>query len=153
MCTNSAVLDDATLSDCAFCRIASGTGDAAIAYQDETLCVFADSHPIRPGHMQIIPRTHYETFDALPSDLAAEIVCLGQRVARAQKRLYGVARVGFVFSGFDVPHVHAHVIPLHARTDLTSMRYFALGTNLPLSDLHMSPEARASMAAHLAEAL
>lgn len=112
------------MPDCEFCAIASGETGAAIAIQTERLVVFADHAPIRTGHMQIIPRAHFTSFDDLPPDLAAEIVVLGQRIARVQKRLYGVERVGFVFTGNEIPHVHAHVIPLHAATDVTSLRYF-----------------------------
>ena len=35
--------------------------------------------------------------------------------------------VGFVFSGHDVAHCHAHVVPLHDKDDITSRRYFASG--------------------------
>ena len=109
---------------CPFCAIVAGRVPAAIAYRDDRLTVFSDHAPIRPGHMQIDPHDHVEVFDDLAPALAARIVHLGQRIARAQKRLYGVRRVGFVFTGNDVPHVHAHVVPLHASTDVTSARYF-----------------------------
>ena len=41
------------------------------------------------------------------------------------KARYGAPRVGFAFTGIDVPHVHAHVIPMVETTDLTSRRYIA----------------------------
>ncbi len=112
------------MTQCDFCQIAGRASYAAVAFEDADLVVFADHRPIRPGHVQIIPKAHFETFDTLPSDLAARILHMGQRVARAQKRIYGVARVGFVFTGNDVPHAHAHLIPLHEATDVTSLRYF-----------------------------
>ena len=113
------------MENCHFCQIANSTGstDPHIAWENETLVVFADHRPIRPGHVQIITRAHYTTFDELPQDCAAQIVILGQRIARAQKALYGVRRVGFAFTGNEVPHVHAHVVPLHASDDITSARY------------------------------
>lgn len=55
----------------------------------------------------------------------AEIGALAQKLARAMKQAYGVKRVGFAFTGGDVPHAHAHVVPLHAHDDLTSRRYIA----------------------------
>ncbi len=113
---------------CIFCDIATGRPPAHIAWQTRRLTVFADHAPIRPGHMQIIPRAHYATFDELPPDIAAEIVWLGQAIAQAQKALYGVTRVGFVFTGNDVAHCHAHVLPLHESTDITSLQYFPAGT-------------------------
>ena len=107
---------------CPFCEIARDTPPGT-AWATDTLVVFADHRPIRPGHVQIITRAHFEVFDDLPPDLAAQIVMLGQRIARVQKRLYGVQRVGFAFTGNEVPHVHAHVVPLHAADDITSARY------------------------------
>ncbi|MDJ0825107.1 MAG: HIT family protein [Rhodobacter sp.] len=111
------------MAHCEFCRIAQGTAPAAVAFASARVVAFADRRPIRPGHVQVIPRCHVESFDDLDEDLAAEIILLGQRIARAQKRIYGVRRVGFVFTGNDVPHAHAHLIPLHAADDVTSARY------------------------------
>lgn len=50
---------------------------------------------------------------------------LGQRLARVQKRLYGVDRVVFMFTGRAVPDAHAHVTPLVEETDITSRRHLA----------------------------
>lgn len=112
-------------NDCLFCRIASGAVAAHEVYRDDRIMAFLDIGPIREGHVQIIPIDHYETFEELPSELSAEIIHLGQRLARVQKRLYGVERVAFMFTGGDVPHAHAHVIPLVEKTDITSRRYIA----------------------------
>lgn len=138
---------------CAFCAIAQGEAPAHVIHASDDILAFSDINPIRPGHTQIIPRQHFEVFDDLPADLALSILKLAQRIARAQKRVYGVDRVGFVFSGFDVPHAHAHVIPLHQPTDLTSMRYFALGSNLPLRETEPAAEALQDTARVLSEAL
>jgi histidine triad (HIT) family protein len=37
--------------------------------------------------------------------------------------IYGVPRVAFLFTGGDLPHAHAHVIPMHENTDITSRLY------------------------------
>jgi catechol 2,3-dioxygenase-like lactoylglutathione lyase family enzyme len=66
---------------------------------------------------------HYETFDVIPPELAGRIVALGQDLARRMKAAYGVERVAFLFTGGDVPHAHAHVVPMHEKTDVTSARY------------------------------
>ena len=63
------------------------------------------------------------TFELLPAPLAARIVDLGQQLARRMKDVYGVDRVAFLFTGGDVAHVHAHVVPMHQKTDITSARY------------------------------
>jgi histidine triad (HIT) family protein len=95
----------------------------ALVLDSDRLIAFLDICPIRPGHVQIIPREHFTCFEDLPSDLAGEIMAMGQKIARAQKRLYNVERVAFLFTGGDIAHVHAHVVPMVEKTDITSRRY------------------------------
>ena len=111
--------------DCLFCRIASGEIEAHEVYRDERIVAFLDIGPIRDGHVQIVPVEHFDTFESLPPDLSADIIHLGQRLARVQKLIYAVSRVAFMFTGGDIPHAHAHVIPLVEKTDITSRRYIA----------------------------
>ncbi|WP_425049813.1 HIT family protein [Psychromarinibacter sp. S121] len=138
---------------CLFCGIACGDVPAAIVYEDDELVAFLDTMPIRRGHVQIIPRAHYPYFDDLPGDLAGRMLVLGQRLARAMKQVYGVQRVGFAFTGGDVDHAHAHVVPLHEKTDLTSRRYIAeerlTFTELPA----LTPDEAAAVVAELKHVL
>ena len=108
---------------CPFCRIGAGELEAVVLYADEEVVAFLDIGPIRPGHTQIIPRQHVATFEELPEALAARILHIGQRLARRLKAVYGVERVAFLFTGGDVPHAHAHVVPMHEKADITSARY------------------------------
>lgn len=112
-------------SPCLFCRIARREIPAHIIYEDDYLVAFLDTGPIRPGHVQIIPRDHYPTFDDLTAELASRIVVLGQRFARILKARNGVSRAAFLFTGGDIAHAHAHVLPMIAPTDITSRRYIA----------------------------
>lgn len=110
-------------SSCLFCGIANNQISCVPILESPKLLAFLDSCPIRRGHVQIITRDHFSYFDDLPADLAGEIVYTGQEIARAQKKLYGVDRVAFLFSGGDIPHVHAHVVPMREKTDITSRLY------------------------------
>lgn len=110
---------------CIFCRIANGEIPAVRLYEDERVVAFLDIRPIREGHVLVLPKQHYDFFEVMPPDLAAHILATGQKIARAMKKIYGVARVGFMFTGTDVAHAHAHVVPMVEGTDLTSRRYIA----------------------------
>ncbi|MEM6339593.1 MAG: HIT family protein [Pseudomonadota bacterium] len=138
---------------CDFCDIVSGRAPAHIVWQDDDVMVFADHQPIRAGHVQIIPKRHYSYFDDLPEPLIGLIVRLGQRLARAQKVIFGVPRVGFVFTGNDVPHCHAHLIPLHDAGDVTSLRYFDRVSVLKRRDLSVPSADLQQMAKRLGRAL
>jgi histidine triad (HIT) family protein len=112
-------------TECLFCRIAGGIIPAHLVHESPRLVAFLDIHPIRPGHVLIVPREHFPYFDALPPEVAQEVLHLGQKLAPILRAQCEVERVGFMFTGTDVPHAHAHVVPLVAPTDITSRRYIA----------------------------
>jgi histidine triad (HIT) family protein len=110
-------------TECVLCRVAARQINAHVVYEDNQLVAFLDRGPIRTGHIQIAPRAHFPYFDEAPAEIICSIAMLGQRIAIALKRLYGVPRVAFLFTGGDVAHLHAHVVPMHEKTDITSRRY------------------------------
>jgi histidine triad (HIT) family protein len=111
------------MNDCVFCRIAAGELPAEIICQDDLVIALADLCPIRDGHTQIIPRQHIRYFEDLPEVTAGHMIRVAQRLSRAMKGLYAVPRVAFLFTGGDHAHVHAHLVPMHEKTDITSRRY------------------------------
>jgi histidine triad (HIT) family protein len=129
----------AGMSDCLLCRIAAHDVSAHVLHEDDRLFAFLDIFPIRPGHALIMPKQHFPYFDDMPADLAASILALGQKLAAAMKRIYGVPRVSFLFTGGDVPHAHAHLVPMHEKTDITSRRYIA-EEQLTFRDTPRAPE-------------
>ena len=126
------------MDECIFCRIADGSADAVVLYEDSEVMAFLDIAPIRPGHTHIIPKQHFDTFDVLPSELAGRIMVLGQIIARKLKSVYRVSRVAFVFTGGDVAHAHAHVIPMVEKTDITSARYIVSPQELQWASDHLN---------------
>lgn len=112
-----------TLDDCHFCKLANDYPDEHIIYECTDLLVFLSFDPIRDAHALIVTKEHFDYFDDLPKSISHKIMDLGQRIAKAQKKIYPVERVGFVYTGGDIAHVHAHVIPLFEKTDITSLKY------------------------------
>ena len=125
------------MSDCLFCEIASGSADAVILYQDADLVAFLDIAPIRPGHSQIIPRAHHQAFEDVPPALAGRMMVLAQNLAKRLKASYSVERVALLCTGGDVPHAHAHVVPVHEKTDVTSARYILNPENVQRGSAHL----------------
>jgi histidine triad (HIT) family protein len=113
------------MAQCLFCRIVAGELPAEIIHQDDLVVAILDLFPLRPGHTQIVSRQHVSYFEALPEATASRIIHVGQRLSRAMKSLYGVERVAFALTGGDHAHVHAHVVPMQEKTDITSRRYIA----------------------------
>ena len=114
--------DEQRQGACIFRRIARGALRAHVVFSNDDAMALLDTAPIRPGHVQIIPRAHFPCFDDLPTPLALAITILGQRIARAQKAALGVERVAFLYTGGDIAHAHAHLVPMVERTSITSKR-------------------------------
>lgn len=112
-------------ANCLFCRIGARSLPSHVVHESERVLAFLDIHPIRRGHVVIIPKAHHAYFDDLPADLAAEILGLARELAPILRRRYDAKRVGFMFTGTDIAHAHAHVVPMVEPTDLTSRQYIA----------------------------
>ena len=117
------MLDPGT--ECLFCQIARREVSSHVVYEDDLVFAFLDLAPIRPGHTQIVPKAHYNYFDDLPILVGNRIFEVGQRLAKAMKAIYAIPRVGFLFTGGDIAHAHAHIVPIHEHTDITSRQYIA----------------------------
>ena len=139
--------------ECLFCRIATHAAAAHVVHEGPHLLAFLDIHPIRPGHVLIMPKQHFAYFDDMPADIAASILELGRRLALVMKRMYRVPQVGFLFTGSDIPHAHAHVVPMHEKTDLTSRQYIVERKLTFRETPRASGDALSATAAELAAAL
>jgi histidine triad (HIT) family protein len=110
------------MTDCPFCLISRGEGQAEIVYSDEAVIAFLAAMPIRPGHTLVIPRQHVRRFYESDDDLACPLWSAVHRIARQIAERLRPEQVGLVAAGWDVPHTHIHVIPMFDYHDITSKR-------------------------------
>jgi diadenosine tetraphosphate (Ap4A) HIT family hydrolase len=57
--------------------------EASVVYEDETVVVFMDLNPVRPGHLLVVPREHAVDLDGATS---AHVWSVGHNMARALRR-------------------------------------------------------------------
>ncbi len=147
------MIPSAVTGACLFCAIAAGRAPAHIVHETRHLVAFLDTAPIRPGHLRVMPRDHSPHFNALPAELAPELLTLGQRLADAQRAVFKVDRVGFLFPAGGVPHAHVDVVPLLSAGDVAARRPIA-GRQAPSQDPPgVAGRALAAAAAALARGL
>ncbi|MBO0922071.1 HIT family protein [Cellulomonas sp. zg-ZUI222] len=115
MTTNETPADQ----ECVFCAIAAGRAEASVVFEDDTVVVFMDLHPVNPGHLLVVPRGHAVGLEDLDGATGAHVFSVGHDMARALRRSTlrcdginvvlcdGRAAFQTVF------HVHLHVIPRH----------------------------------------
>ncbi len=106
--------------NCVFCKIIAGEIPAPKIYEDEYFYAFLDAAPIREGHTLVIPKNHHAYLEDMPADEYSKMMLVVQKLKRHYKNIFKVQHVGLVASGWDVPHTHVHIIPMHDSKDITS---------------------------------
>ena len=106
------------MSECIFCALQHD--ESGVIAANEFAYAVLDIAPIRPGHALVIPRDHVEDFFDLDPEVQAAMLSLANGLAGALKAVCDPERVGLLVAGFDVPHAHLHVVPIHDHFDITS---------------------------------
>ena len=106
------------MSDCIFCKIASGEIPSYTVYEDDQFRVIMDLSPVSPGHMLILPKGHYQDLYELPEELAAAAMRLAKRLAAAMQEALrpdglNVMQNNGKAAGQTVMHYHLHLIPCY----------------------------------------
>jgi len=101
-----------------FSRIIAGELPGRFVWKDELCVVFLSIAPLRPGHALVVPRAEIDHWIDLPAETAAHLMTVARVVGRAQQAAFNPARVGLMIAGFEVPHVHVHVVPIDDMKDL-----------------------------------
>ena len=104
------------MTDCIFCKIASGEIPAEIVHDNDGVVVFRDLNPQAPTHLLAIPRQHIATINDLEPD-HAELVGKLYLAAKAVAADEGLAERGYRTvmncgegAGQTVFHIHLHIL-------------------------------------------
>ncbi len=102
------------MKGCVFCAIVAGTVPAYVVFESPSVLAFLDHRPLLPGHVLVIPKTHYETLGDLPAAEVGPYFLVVQRLAIAVEKSMR-AEGSFVATNIrisqSVPHLHVHVVP------------------------------------------
>ena len=104
------------MTDCIFCKIASGEIPSEFVYEDERVVAFCDIEPQAPEHILIIPKEHIASCLELSEshgDIVSHIFMVAGKIARER----GFADNGFRLvnncgkdGGQTVGHLHFHLL-------------------------------------------
>jgi histidine triad (HIT) family protein len=103
------------VSECLFCRIASGELESNVVYESAGVLAFRDINPAAPTHVLVVPKRHIASARDLSranGELLSEMFEVIARIA-ADEGLDGgyrvVTNVG-PDAGQSVDHLHIHVL-------------------------------------------
>ena len=104
-----------------FSKIIDGEIPGVFVHQDEHCVVLMDAFPSVPGQSMVIPLTPVSYFANLDPDLAAHLIQVAQRVARASDTAFNTSRTCLVIEGYQVPHVHVILYPITQESSITGL--------------------------------
>jgi len=102
-----------------FTRIIEGNIPGRFVWADETCVGFLTIAPIAPGHTLVVPRAEVERYTAADDALLAHLSAVAATVGRAQEHAWPGARACLLVAGFEVPHLHLHVVPARGEGQLS----------------------------------
>jgi len=101
-----------------FTKIIEGHLPAHFVWKDERCVVFLSIAPLKPGHCLVVPRVEVDHWLDLDPDLNAHLTRVAQKVGQALMQAFEPARIATLVLGMEVPHVHVHVVPIRAESDV-----------------------------------
>ena len=101
---------------CVFCAIVTGEAPAIRICEDDDYLAILDIRPFTRGHTLVLPKRHTVDLTDTPPETLADMVGIGQRIARAARatELADATNIGINDgrAAFQtVRHIHLHVLP------------------------------------------
>ena len=94
-----------------FTKIIAGEIPGNIVWEDDKHVALLTIQPIHEGHTLIVPRKEAETWLDMTADEYADMMKACHTVAEILKNKFNKSKVVQIIQGFEVPHVHVHLIP------------------------------------------
>lgn len=120
-----------------FTRIIDGEIPGRFVWSDDRAVAFTTIAPITDGHTLVVPRAEVDQLTDAPDDLLAHLVVVAKTVGRAQQAAWDAPRAALLVAGFEVPHLHLHVLPAW---DESSLTFANARTDVPAADLDAAAE-------------
>jgi histidine triad (HIT) family protein len=98
-----------------FTRIINREFPAFIVDETEKFIAILAKDQMQEGHTLIIPKKEVDSYLELPPEEFAEIQLYAQYIAKKLKKAYPEKeRIIMNIVGFEVPHLHIHLIPANS---------------------------------------
>jgi histidine triad (HIT) family protein len=102
-----------------FTKIIDGEIPGRFVWSDDLAVGFLTIAPIQPGHTLVVPRAEIDEFTEADDATIAHLTTVARTIGAAQKRAWSAPRAGLIVAGFEVPHLHLHVLPIWGEGDLS----------------------------------
>jgi diadenosine tetraphosphate (Ap4A) HIT family hydrolase len=105
-----------------FSRIIAGELPARFVWKDRRCVAFLTTAPLRPGHVLVVPREEVDHWVDASPELLAHLMQVAQKIAKGIDAAWHPTKVGLIIAGLEVRHLHVHLTPIWALSDLDFAR-------------------------------
>ena len=118
-------------ANCIFCQMIAGQAPCHKVWEDACYLAFLSIYPNTEGLTVVVPKLHTSSYLFDQADgVITGIMLAAKKVAKRLVHAFEtVSRVGIVFEGYGVDHLHVKLFPLHGtcgewrpiQSDLTTL--------------------------------
>ena len=101
-----------------FTKIVNGQLESYKLLEEKGYLSFLDISPLTLGHTLVIPKKQVDYIFDLNNDEYLKLWNFTRKVSIILKRAISCDRIGISVIGFEVPHVHIHLIPINSISDM-----------------------------------
>jgi len=101
-----------------FSKIVSGEIPAHVVAETTEFLAFLDVSPLTMGHVLVIPKKEIDYIFDMDEESYFGLTLFAKIVAEGVKKAFPCVKVGMAVIGLEVPHVHIHLIPMNAVSDM-----------------------------------
>lgn len=96
-----------------FSKIIAREIPAQFVYEDDICVVIMDKFPNVKGQTLVIPKVEVDYVFDLDDEIYSHIFDVAKKIARAMDKALSPERTCLAIEGFEVPHVHIKIYPVH----------------------------------------
>ncbi len=120
-----------------FTQIIDGDIPGRFVWADDVAVAFTTIAPITDGHTLVVPRAEIIEITQAPAGVLAHLTHVAQVVGQAQQAAWSSPRVALLVAGFEIAHLHLHVLPAW---DESSLTFANARHDVPAADLDAAAE-------------
>lgn len=108
---------------CIFCKIVEKEATAAIMFEDEQCLVIQTIEPVAPGHVLVLPKTHFTNVLDIEGAVLSHLTKVAQQMAQRLVLENSADGVNLLHAAGkaaqqSIFHFHIHVVPRYANDGL-----------------------------------
>jgi diadenosine tetraphosphate (Ap4A) HIT family hydrolase len=114
-----------------FTRIIEGDIPGTFVWRDDRAVAFLSINPMARGHALVVPIEEVDHWIDASPELVAHLMSVSHVIGQAQQRAFRPERIGLIVAGYEVPHLHVHVIPT---TSMSQLSFANAATSVDAAD-------------------